>query len=329
MKIKVVILLSVFMILIYTSISCKKKLEPTSSLQQKNISETTRYVSAEKGLFLREEAKTTGKKIVLIPFKEKVDVIEESQTEETIDSISGKWTRVRYKDKEGWAFGGYLVAVMNEQLLDFYSAANSFKGEERKLYLEYLGHYKLALSLRDMASKEALKKFEDTHKQISQISLDKYTDGDGMSFFYAFGSLQYQICTDYLRLKRCNKDSLPKRFSSKEEAIGFLKENIEKKDHTKLSDATGCFLETTCYPCDAGSATYISKDAIQKLFDNGQLSPEYFEEEPFDPETALIMMGKTRVLLSKDSQTKNWYFNHFIDATVDDASIEHCTSPGL
>jgi hypothetical protein len=72
---------------------------------------TSMIVTTEAGLRLRESADTTGKIIVTIPYKSVVQVLEEKGEPITISGKTGKWCRIAWKNKTGWAFGGFLVEV--------------------------------------------------------------------------------------------------------------------------------------------------------------------------------------------------------------------------
>ena len=67
-----------------------------------------RYVAVKDGLNMREEPSPTGKKMLTIPYRQEVQKLEEKPESFTIDKTEGKWTKVTWKDKQGWVFGGFL-----------------------------------------------------------------------------------------------------------------------------------------------------------------------------------------------------------------------------
>jgi len=70
-----------------------------------------KYNYALSGINLRED-KTLNSRILLnIPYGEKVFVLNETSDYFEVDNIIGNWVKVRYKDVEGYVFGGYLSVM--------------------------------------------------------------------------------------------------------------------------------------------------------------------------------------------------------------------------
>jgi hypothetical protein len=67
-----------------------------------------RYVAVKDGLNMREEPSPTGKKMLTIPYRQEVLKLEEKPESFTIDKTEGKWTKVSWRGKTGWVFGGFL-----------------------------------------------------------------------------------------------------------------------------------------------------------------------------------------------------------------------------
>ncbi|GAB4436423.1 MAG: hypothetical protein OHK0011_19550 [Turneriella sp.] len=88
---------------------------------------TEGWVIPSAGLNLRDAPDASGKRIATIPFNEKVQVLEKSDKYVTIDKIYSRWWKIRWKDKEGWAFGAY-VAEKGFLLLTPTTLATEFKG---------------------------------------------------------------------------------------------------------------------------------------------------------------------------------------------------------
>lgn len=76
----------------------------------------TMIVITEAGLRLRESPDTTGKVIITIPYKTEVKFIEEKGDTITISGKYGKWTKISWKGKTGWAFGGFLAELDKSDL---------------------------------------------------------------------------------------------------------------------------------------------------------------------------------------------------------------------
>ena len=66
------------------------------------------YVTSESGLVLRSNATTKSKKITIIPYNSRVEIINDNGPKETIYGISSRWYKINFKDKTGWVFGGFL-----------------------------------------------------------------------------------------------------------------------------------------------------------------------------------------------------------------------------
>lgn len=74
-----------------------------------------RYSNAKAGLIIRTGAGRKNTKIITIPLGEACNVdIYQHYGAENINGISGKWRKVKYKGKVGYAFDGYLVGIFNE-----------------------------------------------------------------------------------------------------------------------------------------------------------------------------------------------------------------------
>ena len=102
---------SIFLIMISALMffcMCGKKDAQSSKVGDGNSAANARFVSPADGLNLRDKPDTAGNKIVTIPSGESVSLIEETGSDVTIGSSTGKWSKVTWKDKTGWAFGGFL-----------------------------------------------------------------------------------------------------------------------------------------------------------------------------------------------------------------------------
>lgn len=64
-------------------------------------------VMAFSGLKMRAAPNLNGQLLVVVPYGERVDVIEKSDIEERIEWITGNWIKVNYEGIEGFVFDGF------------------------------------------------------------------------------------------------------------------------------------------------------------------------------------------------------------------------------
>ncbi|MCL1865314.1 MAG: SH3 domain-containing protein [Spirochaetes bacterium] len=67
-----------------------------------------KYVAPKSGLNLRSNPDKSSKIITLIPFGAKVTIEKSEGDEIFLDGRYGKWVNVKYDNKTGWVFGGFL-----------------------------------------------------------------------------------------------------------------------------------------------------------------------------------------------------------------------------
>ncbi len=90
--------------------SCGKNEEPVKKTGENLKSEIkVKYVTAKGGLNMRDKPETSSALVVNIPEGEGVQILEETGSDVTISGSTGKWTKVKWKEKTGWAFGGFLA----------------------------------------------------------------------------------------------------------------------------------------------------------------------------------------------------------------------------
>lgn len=65
-------------------------------------------VIAKSGLTLRNRPQESYFTTILLPYNTIVDVLEQTDQIETHQGVMGKWCKVSYQNKQGYAFGGYL-----------------------------------------------------------------------------------------------------------------------------------------------------------------------------------------------------------------------------
>jgi len=125
--------------------NCKKKSatdnkDKTAQSERKSYSKTDSksadsYVTAKGGLRMRDAASTKGKKAGLIPHGTKVEILETSGDDMTISSATGKWTKVKWGEKVGWVFGGFLGATKAlDSMQAVFKAVNKIEVSDSKRY---------------------------------------------------------------------------------------------------------------------------------------------------------------------------------------------------
>ena len=83
---------------------------PETDLSGGNIpAEKSRTVISKGGLRMRETPDQKGEVMVVIPEGDKVELLETTGDEMTISGATGKWSKVKWKEKSGWVFGGFLA----------------------------------------------------------------------------------------------------------------------------------------------------------------------------------------------------------------------------
>ncbi len=68
-------------------------------------------VTANDGLRMRKDSSTDSEVITLIPFNQKVEILEESSKQTEINGKTGKWVKVQWKSNIGWVFDAYLEKI--------------------------------------------------------------------------------------------------------------------------------------------------------------------------------------------------------------------------
>lgn len=72
------------------------------------------WIVPKVGLRYRDTPDLNGKKLGVIPYSEKVVLVEEKGNDMTISGVTGKWSRVEWNNKTGWVFGGFLSSTRPE-----------------------------------------------------------------------------------------------------------------------------------------------------------------------------------------------------------------------
>jgi len=76
------------------------------------------YVYAQSGLNLRSAPETNGQVIKVIPFGDKVEILELTDKQQQIEWIDGLWVKVRHGEQEGYLFEGFLSSLPLPSVID-------------------------------------------------------------------------------------------------------------------------------------------------------------------------------------------------------------------
>lgn len=71
-------------------------------------------VTAPSGASLREEPKTTGKKIAVVPYLTEVRFLQYSEEETMIDKVTARWNKISWNGNEGYVFGALTCSTPEE-----------------------------------------------------------------------------------------------------------------------------------------------------------------------------------------------------------------------
>ncbi|WP_082226522.1 SH3 domain-containing protein [Microscilla marina] len=130
----------------------------TDSLYQKTaIIDKPAVVSARSGLTLRKLPKEDYQQAWLLPYNAIVKVHKQTNVLETHQGIMGKWYHVKYLDKSGYVFGGYLNigTIMQAPAPDEQAVEKIFDTHMQGVLLRALVNVKHGLILRKLPSTSA------------------------------------------------------------------------------------------------------------------------------------------------------------------------------
>ncbi|MEM7182671.1 MAG: hypothetical protein AAF518_17280 [Spirochaetota bacterium] len=100
------------LVLCWLLLTCQttgKNVQTSPSIKPVEKKKVFKYVTNKSGLVLWKDAKQRNRKILTLPYASQVEVLQDFGEEKNLLGTTGKWLQVRYKNKEGWAFGGFLV----------------------------------------------------------------------------------------------------------------------------------------------------------------------------------------------------------------------------
>ncbi|MBN1500034.1 MAG: SH3 domain-containing protein [Spirochaetes bacterium] len=115
----------VYLILLSVLFSCSKiETKEDSGTADDNNAEKSSIVKvmSENGMILREKPDRKSGKLAAIPWGTEIEMLESDGPFEIIDNVSGYWVKVKYSDKTGWVFGGYLTRKVGS---DFVKITNN------------------------------------------------------------------------------------------------------------------------------------------------------------------------------------------------------------
>ena len=236
-----------FILLILIYFNCAK----SSENQNKKIDKV--FVSAKTGLFLRSEPNTYfSKKLILIPYQTELEILEEVDELVQVDEFYSNWKKVKFEDKIGFVFGGYLVKDLNEEE-NFYNL--SLK--------ELLQHGE---SLKKSNPEKSSRIFSIYHKRVYNNPTCKY----GMSSNEQIerGNKCINSCFKIIEPIECNFLENQNQISSFKEATTKIISSIQNQ---KVEELIPFLAECTtgvnwnCYFCDADAIN--STTTKEKILD--------------------------------------------------------------
>lgn len=98
-----------------------------------SAAESDRYVISVDGLIMRKSPDTKAAKLATVPFGEKVTVVSQKDDELFMAGQYGRWTEIKWRKSNGWAFGGFLrgydINALRKQAAAYYRAELSNPAE--------------------------------------------------------------------------------------------------------------------------------------------------------------------------------------------------------
>lgn len=105
-------------LLLFSGISCNKEKEATDEkapVQEETVIELTGetlFIAAKSGLNIREKPSTDAEVVTLVPYGTGVQVVKDdaAPVPMTAEGLKGKWVKVQYDEKTGYAFDGFMIS---------------------------------------------------------------------------------------------------------------------------------------------------------------------------------------------------------------------------
>ncbi len=113
--------------LIIVLVSCSQdKVSKVNSDDESKSDSGIVKVMSENGIVLREKADKKSAKLAAIPWGTEIEMIDSSGPIEIIDGVGGHWVKVKYIDKSGWVFGGFLTRKIGTDFVNIYNNIDIF-----------------------------------------------------------------------------------------------------------------------------------------------------------------------------------------------------------
>jgi hypothetical protein len=136
------------------------------------FAESTFFVSAPAGLFLRRGPVQSAPQIRLLKFAVSVSLLEEKPNAIQIGTVAGKWTRVSVGNDQGWVFGGYLSKEVPPS-----PGLRHWNRGRNQYFTLASDHPEVGCYTVSGPTQCSLKVFDRNHKQIAEYQGSTSTQG--------------------------------------------------------------------------------------------------------------------------------------------------------
>ncbi|HOF34985.1 MAG TPA: SH3 domain-containing protein [Spirochaetota bacterium] len=146
--------------------------------------ETSKFaeVNAKNGLRMREKPDLGSKIINTVPYNEEVQILRESDKTDTFENITDKWVLVRYKNKEGWSFHGFLDRIDSTERF-------------------HVGYYQKGKAYLELKESNI-----ENKKLIEYIRIKtEFSNEDSVRYTYPLKNIDYSIVESCINIKKGDK----------------------------------------------------------------------------------------------------------------------------
>ena len=157
-------------------------------------------VNAKSGLRMREKPDAASKIIDTVPYNEEIQILQESDKKDVFENITSNWVLIRYGNKEGWSFNGFLDRIDSSE----------------RFHVGYYQNGKAYLELRN--SNIINKKIFDYLKTKNDFSDESTVQGT-----YLVKNIDYSIIESCINIKKGDK---------------FVVKSLNKSETCKVSGFT-------------------------------------------------------------------------------------------
>lgn len=260
----------IILILILIILSCSSHNLPVSG-----ISNNDYYISSTNGLTLRNEPLTNGKAISIIPFSDKVKIISKHNDNQFIGGAYGSWTQIKWNDKIGWVFGGYLTNIDIPQFK--YIAANHcnlqyskspYYDDYKKYWGKILNHKPNDIKIIDVKHNYVIIKYIAPSRNVA----GEYWENG--SLWYFDNDKYHELFTDgHFYLKYLNNDNYIDVISLESYHDGHTKISIFYGNNSKIFNKVyesdfndGAFTMTSFGRCEKTTFTFYSNNVTSAYY---------------------------------------------------------------